>query len=1018
MAKTKKKTTTTSNNKRRRPGDPEISGCDDATLCPKKKTPRKKLSGGREDRTTLPSASFQAADNGKHDPNSSAVVRTLQCLDPILQWLTKRSGQPVIAAPVLYRALPPAVFGGLVPGGTDRSTNNQEDGEDSTEHHQQPENTAAGANAGHNNSALVLLDHIRILCRCNVLHCAEMPPDAALSSSSYLDTYNSTTTRSRTSQVATTTTSNSPTTINASGVGGVRSWDDATWGIGFPLPTTTASSSAEPSLHGSTRAAAKRRLACLWRHLLLQQPEKVPPLDSSKSCDGDSAAAASDGPTKTVAPTRTAPWDAKIEQHDSSTSATMDSSMSPMVKNNCHSDNGVPPQESHRQELQQQPGSPCHSPDNNDDIDLGAQFLDEREGRQALQSVFGFSVEGTPTTTSAEDTECRGSSECMSDSTVTGNQRTGFSTTAESTILPLQASYAGSVAAQAPVYAELSDSAKRQVPWQLLHAIGIYDEGERMDSNKCQGRHETTNETAFPSTNDDWKEKSSGGNNSVPLPARKRLFSHQVAAIEAALAGIHCSICTGTGSGKSLCFLLPALTAAYRYDRRSLILFPTKALAQDQLSKLQSLLAQAAAVRRRRGRGSDGNNCVDEDNDWTERIRPATLDGDTSHADRGRIGSSANIILTNPDTLHAAILPGWRTSAYRPILEALQYVIIDEAHSYHGIFGSHVALVLRRLVRVCAFASMDSDSVETDRNVGVTFISASATLPWPKEHFRRLCPVGEVTPVKILTSNEDGSPRSAKHFFVWNPPVLHPDGKPTDQVTFPQIEKSTDLLNELEKRHSGASTSLDPKPDQIYKNSDDVEETDDSGPLSPLTLSTFSTLIKEENYDIPLQEPSKLDRPYKIEYYRRHAADETARLLAKAIVNDIRCIAFCRSRNLVEWVYSKALEILQSDPSSAKLSSRLESYRGGYSLQERRKIEERLFNYQVLGVVGTNALELGVDIGGIELTLHCGYPSSYASLLQQVRLLLFVLWFPLSKLLSHRTICHGRPEELDGVKTA
>lgn len=116
---------------------------------------------------------------------------------------------------------------------------------------------------------------------------------------------------------------------------------------------------------------------------------------------------------------------------------------------------------------------------------------------------------------------------------------------------------------------------------------------------------------------------------------------------------------------------------------------------------------------------------------------------------------------------------------------------------------------------------------------------------------------------------------------------------------------------------------------------------------------------------------------------RRHAADETAFLLAKAISAGIRTIAFCRTRSLVEWVYERTLSILQSNPETMALTSKVESYRGGYTAEARRSIEERLFHRKLIGVVGTNALELGVDVGGVALTLHTGYPGSISSLLQQ-----------------------------------
>jgi DEAD/DEAH box helicase domain-containing protein len=116
---------------------------------------------------------------------------------------------------------------------------------------------------------------------------------------------------------------------------------------------------------------------------------------------------------------------------------------------------------------------------------------------------------------------------------------------------------------------------------------------------------------------------------------------------------------------------------------------------------------------------------------------------------------------------------------------------------------------------------------------------------------------------------------------------------------------------------------------------------------------------------------------------RRHAADETARLLAIAVASGVRCIAFAKTRCLVEWIYDKCIYLLKQDDSTLHLVSRIDSYRGGYTADVRRRIEEQLFQNKLMGVVGTSALELGVDIGGVDLTLHCGYPGSYTSLMQQ-----------------------------------
>jgi DEAD/DEAH box helicase domain-containing protein len=454
-------------------------------------------------------------------------------------------------------------------------------------------------------------------------------------------------------------------------------------------------------------------------------------------------------------------------------------------------------------------------------------------------------------------------------------------------ILPHQASYAGSCPAQPSQYADLSQDCLRQIPPTLLKAFG--------------------------------------------LPRFRRLYSHQTAAIETVMSNRHCSICTGTGSGKSLCFLLPALTAAFVHNQTSLLLFPTKALAQDQLSKLLELLAT--------------------DEELSHRIRPATLDGDTPYSARSRI-NECNIILTNPDTLHAAVLPSWKNKTYRSMLPSLRFIVIDEAHTYDGIFGAHVAMIVRRLIRVHAAASRDAG-----HGVMPTFVSASATLPWPEHHFRRLCAIPKHIPIRVLTGNEDGSPRSAKHFFVWNPPVLSVDGTSTDRVYFPR------LTTLPEKKIEGRKRPLDTRP-----TNNDSDNTVDHNDVTSVGDGASA-------HSVP--NPSS--------FFRRHAADETAGLLARAVTRGVRCIAFCKTRNLVEWVFQKTTEILKSDLYTSSLASRVESYRGGYTMKERRKIEEKMFRNEIIGIVGTNALELGIDLGGIDLTLHCGYPSSYSSLLQQVR---------------------------------
>mmetsp|Transcript_34013 Transcript_34013/g.82469 ORF Transcript_34013/g.82469 Transcript_34013/m.82469 type:complete len:1203 (+) Transcript_34013:185-3793(+) len=397
------------------------------------------------------------------------------------------------------------------------------------------------------------------------------------------------------------------------------------------------------------------------------------------------------------------------------------------------------------------------------------------------------------------------------------------------------------------------------------------------------------------------------------LLGKRRLYRHQEIAIRSALQCTPTLVCTGTGSGKSICFLVPVLQAAIE-GHRSMLLFPTKALAQDQIVKLQAWLVE---------------------HNLDDKINVATLDGDTPHSQRADVADFAHIILTNPDTLHASILPQWK-HLYKPVFESLKYVVIDEAHMYEGVFGAHVAMILARLYRVACLNSENKDAV-------LVFLACSATLAHPEHHFRLLCCIPQTKKVSIVT--QDGSPRAAKHFWVWNPPLLDTNGKNMGMVKLPRNRKKK------------------PKKPPETTNHPDVG--------GPVDLS--QTLEDRQTAQIPRKQFIR----------RRHSADETALLLARAVTRGIRTIAFCKTRGLVEWVYERTLAALKKSPETAKFISKVESYRGGYTKLDRRQIEQKLFQNDLLGVVGTSALELGVDIGGVDLTLHCGFPSSHASLLQQ-----------------------------------
>lgn len=358
-----------------------------------------------------------------------------------------------------------------------------------------------------------------------------------------------------------------------------------------------------------------------------------------------------------------------------------------------------------------------------------------------------------------------------------------------------------------------------------------------------------------------------------------QLYTHQAEAINAALDGQHVVIATSTASGKTLCFNAPVLEALSRDPlARALYLYPTKALAQDQLSKWQALV-----------RGSGGG-----------LINPlaATYDGDTSQGARAQLRRSARVLLTNPDMLHAAILPNH--PLWAEFFRNLRYVILDEAHIYRGVFGSQVACVLRRLRRICALYQGSGGSSATSRGRrrlfggsgakspgrGPQFIATSATIANPGEHFALL------TGLTATVVADDGSPHGPRVFALWNPPFL-------DRA-------------------------------QIARRSANREATD-----------LFTALVGE----------------------------------------GVRTIAFTRARVVAELLLRYAREQLRrTAPGKAE---RIAAYRAGYLPAERRRIERELFDGRLIGVTATTALELGIDIGGLDAALLVGYPGTVASTWQQ-----------------------------------
>jgi DEAD/DEAH box helicase domain-containing protein len=338
-------------------------------------------------------------------------------------------------------------------------------------------------------------------------------------------------------------------------------------------------------------------------------------------------------------------------------------------------------------------------------------------------------------------------------------------------------------------------------------------------------------------------------------------WEHQATAATQAFSGSHLVVATGTASGKSLCYQLPVFTRLLADERATaLYLSPTKALAADQLRAVARF-------------GLDG-------------VRPATYDGDTGREEREWIRQNSRFVLTNPDMLHHGILPGHER--WVPFLRRLAYVVIDECHTYRGVFGSHVAHVLRRLRRIAARYGSSP-----------TFVLASATSGDPAEAATRL------TGLPVTAVTEDASPRGGVTFALWEPPLLPP---------------SADL----------AALAYD-----------DVE----------------------------------------LPQVRRSALRETADLLSDAVVAGVRTLAFIRSRRGAEVVAAVAHRSL--DEAVPGLGSRVAAYRGGYLREDRRRIEQALLSGELLGLASTNALELGVDLVGLDAVLICGYPGTRASLWQQ-----------------------------------
>lgn len=341
----------------------------------------------------------------------------------------------------------------------------------------------------------------------------------------------------------------------------------------------------------------------------------------------------------------------------------------------------------------------------------------------------------------------------------------------------------------------------------------------------------------------------------------ERLYSHQADAINHIKSGRNVVVVTGTASGKTLCYNIPVVDAVVKdVLATALFIYPTKALAQDQLRAINRFKDASPEI----------------------KFLAGAYDGDTPQTERKKLRDKGSVILTNPDMLHQGILP--QHSRWNKFFTNLQFVVLDEVHSYRGVFGSHLANVLRRLKRICDHYGSHPQ-----------FICCSATIANPREHAE------QITGVPMELVRNDGSPRGAKKFVFWNPPVLIDHRLP------------------------------DAPPDTGGE--------------------------------------------------RRSPVGEAVDLMTSLVKENVQTIAFVRTRLMAELIYRSTRENLERI--SPRLARAVQAYRGGYLPEERREIERKLAEGEILGVSSTNALELGIDIGSLDASILVGYPGTIASTWQQ-----------------------------------
>lgn len=339
-----------------------------------------------------------------------------------------------------------------------------------------------------------------------------------------------------------------------------------------------------------------------------------------------------------------------------------------------------------------------------------------------------------------------------------------------------------------------------------------------------------------------------------------KLYAHQVAVAEAAWSGQDVVVATGTSSGKSLGYRLPILTAlAQDPTACALYITPTKALGSDQLRAVLELTQGIAAL---------------------HDVHPAPYDGDTPTEARAGIRDHARFIFSNPDIIHSSLLGAHQRWAR--VLRHLRFIVIDEAHAYRGVFGANVALVVRRLLRLCAHYGSQP-----------VIVAASATMRDPSAHALRL------TGHDMLAVTEDGAPTGARTVALWEP--------------------------------------------------------------------GFMEGIEGQN-GAPV---------------RRAATTEAAWMMAALVAQGARTLTFVRSRRAAETTALRAAEELSGKLGRPDFARRIAAYRAGYLAEDRRALEQTLDDGSLLGVATTSALELGIDVGGLDAVITAGFPGTVASFWQQ-----------------------------------